>query len=52
MSFIILESVSRCRSLQQTVLGLGDMLDEVIKHFPEDADTEEDDDIPRIASCR
>ena len=25
------------------------MLDEVAKHFPEDADTEEDDEIPRIA---
>ena len=30
-------------------MGLGDMLDEVAKHFPEDADTEEDDEIPRIA---
>ena len=30
-------------------LGIGDMLDEVAKHFPEDADTEEDDEIPRIA---
>ena len=30
-------------------MGLGDMLDEVTKHFPEDADTEEDDEIPRIA---
>ena len=30
-------------------LGLGDLLDEVIKHFPEEADTEEDDDRPKIA---
>ncbi len=30
-------------------MGLGDMLDEVVKHFPEDAGEEEDDDIPRIA---
>ena len=29
--------------------GLGDMLDEVVKEFPEDADTEEEDDIPKIA---
>ena len=38
-------------------MGLGDMLDEVIKHFPEDADTEEDDDDPenchrRETKCR
>ena len=30
-------------------LGIGDMLDEVAKHFPEDADTDEEDEIPRIA---
>lgn len=30
-------------------LGLGDMLDEVIKHFPEGAGTEEEDERPRIA---
>ena len=30
-------------------MGLGDMLDEVIKDFPEDADTEQDEDIPKIA---
>ncbi|WP_287387072.1 ribosome biogenesis GTPase Der [Lachnospira sp.] len=30
-------------------LGLGDLLDEVIKHFPEEADTEEEDDRPKIA---
>ncbi len=30
-------------------LGIGDMLDEVIKHFPEDADTDEEDDRPKIA---
>ncbi len=30
-------------------LGLGDMLDEVVKHFPADADTDEEDDRPRIA---
>ena len=26
-------------------MGLGDMLDEVAKHFPEDADTDEEDEI-------
>ncbi len=30
-------------------LGLGDMLDEVVKHFPEDKKTDEEDDRPRIA---
>lgn len=30
-------------------LGIGDLLDEVIKHFPEHKDTEEDDDLIRIA---
>jgi GTP-binding protein len=30
-------------------LGLGDLLDEVIKHFPEEGDTEEEDDRPKIA---
>ena len=30
-------------------LGLGDMLDEVISHFPEDKGEEEDIDIPRVA---
>ena len=30
-------------------MGLGDMLDEVAKHFPEDADTDEVHEIPRIA---
>lgn len=29
-------------------LGLGDLLDEVIRHFPEDKDLEEDDDIIRV----
>lgn len=29
--------------------GIGDMLDEVVKEFPEDAGEEEEDDIPRIA---
>ena len=29
--------------------GLGDMLDEVVKNFPEGSDTEEEDDRPRIA---
>ena len=29
--------------------GLGDMLDEVVKHFPEDAGEDEDSDIPKIA---
>lgn len=30
-------------------LGLGDMLDEVISHFPSDADLSADDDTPKIA---
>lgn len=29
--------------------GLGDMLDEIVKEFPEELDTEEEDDIPKIA---
>ena len=29
--------------------GIGDMLDEIVKEFPEDADTDEVDDIPKIA---
>ena len=29
--------------------GIGDMLDELVKEFPEDADTDEDEDIPKIA---
>ena len=29
--------------------GLGELLDEVIAHFPEDADTDEEDDRPKIA---
>ena len=29
--------------------GIGDLLDEVVKEFPEDSETEEDEDIPRIA---
>ena len=29
--------------------GIGDMLDEIVKEFPEDADTDEDDDIPKVA---
>ena len=30
-------------------LGIGDLLDEVIKHFPEDKDTEYDEDLIRVA---
>ncbi len=30
-------------------LGLGDLLDEVAKHFPEDVDGEEEDDRPKVA---
>lgn len=30
-------------------LGLGDMLDEVAKHFPEDVDEETEDDRPKVA---
>lgn len=30
-------------------LGLGDMLDEVVKHFPEDKAGQEEDDRPRVA---
>lgn len=33
----------------QSKLGIGDMLDEVIKHFDEDALAEEEDERPRIA---
>ena len=29
--------------------GIGDMLDEIVKEFPEDADADEDEDIPKIA---
>ena len=29
--------------------GIGDMLDEIIREFPEDLDAEEDDDIPKVA---
>ncbi|MBR2766343.1 MAG: ribosome biogenesis GTPase Der [Blautia sp.] len=29
--------------------GLGDMLDEIVKHFPQDLDESEEEDIPRIA---
>ena len=32
-----------------SMLGLGDMLDQVIAHFPEDAGVDEDQDIPKIA---
>ena len=32
-----------------SMLGLGDMLDEVIAHFPEHAGEDEDEDIPKIA---
>ncbi|MBQ1311747.1 MAG: ribosome biogenesis GTPase Der [Blautia sp.] len=31
------------------MMGLGDLLDEVVKHFPEEASGEEEEDIPRIA---
>ena len=30
-------------------LGIGDMLDEIIKHFPDDAGKDEEDERPRIA---
>lgn len=30
-------------------LGLGDMLDEVVKHFPEGSNTDEEDDRPKVA---
>ena len=33
-------------------LGIGDMLDEVIRHFPEHDTEEEEDDRPRIGRCR
>ena len=33
----------------QSKLGLGDMLDEVIRHFPEDKSGEEEEEIPKIA---
>ncbi len=31
------------------MIGLGDLLDEVVKHFPEDSDTGEDDDTIKVA---
>lgn len=31
------------------MIGLGDLLDEVVKHFPEDSDTGEEDDIIKVA---
>ncbi len=31
------------------MIGLGDMLDEVVKHFPEDKINEEDDDVIKVA---
>ncbi|MBC8590432.1 ribosome biogenesis GTPase Der [Wansuia hejianensis] len=30
-------------------LGIGDLLDEIIEHFPEDVNTEEEDDLIRVA---
>lgn len=30
-------------------LGLGDMLDEVVKHFPEQKDEDDEDEVPKIA---
>ena len=30
-------------------LGIGDMLDELVKHFPEDKDDQEEDERPRVA---
>ena len=30
-------------------LGIGDMLDEVVKHFPENTDEQEEDDRPKVA---
>ena len=32
-----------------SMLGLGDMLDEVIRHFPEDSQNEEEDERPKVA---
>ncbi len=32
-----------------SMLGIGDMLDEVVKHFPENAEEEEEDDRPKVA---
>ena len=31
------------------MIGLGDLLDEVVKHFPEDSNTSEDEDIIKVA---
>ena len=31
------------------MLGLGDMLDEVVKHFPDSSKQDDDDDRPRVA---
>ena len=50
MNFIIWESEIQYRFLQLTALGLGDMLDEVVKHiFLRIMIEEEEDDSPKIA---
>ena len=34
------------------MLGLGDMLDEVVKHFPDSSKQDDEDDRPRVAYSR
>lgn len=49
MNFIIWESAEPFAISAANRQGLGDMLDEVVKHFPEDTGEDEDSDIPKIA---
>ena len=49
MNSTIWESASHLPISAANRQGLGDMLDEVVKHFPEDSTEGEDDDIPKIA---
>ena len=49
MSFTILESEEPIPISAANRQGLGDMLDEVIKEFPDKSEEEDQDDIPKIA---
>ena len=48
-SSIIWGSGIRCRFLHLQDWGLGDLLDEVVAHFPEHTGEEEEDERPRVA---
>ena len=41
--------VNKVDSYQKFIADVGDMLDEVVKHFPEGSDEEEEDERPKIA---